>query len=196
MINGAELCDAAGSSATDLGACNPECSGYYEKKFIRETQGLYPGGLGGPTGADQICQTEFGVGWKALLVGGGRIATVTPLKGDGQASWVLRKFTYYYNDRSEFIWRTDDVALLGVRGGQRMNLYADAFVRQDFYPWAGFDSNWVEVPRNDTIGQQAGTCLGWTSAAPGESGTFTLPDLTVGRQEACAGTQPLLCAQH
>lgn len=120
---------------------------------------------------------------------------MTPAKGDGQSDWVLKKFTYYYNINNELLWRTDDVALLGVRAGQRTNIYADVVIRRDFYPWGGFDSNWVEVPRNDTIGQESGTCLGWTSESGG-NGTFALGDLTVGRQEPCGGTQPLLCAQQ
>ena len=54
----------------DLGACNPECIGFYEKEYIRETQGLCSGAIGGPAGADLICRTELGQQWKALLVGG------------------------------------------------------------------------------------------------------------------------------
>jgi hypothetical protein len=197
IVTGAEKCDAAGSGSTNLGACNPECTGFYEKKFIRETQGRYSGDLGGPAGADQICQAEFGAGWKTLLVGGGRRATVTPLMGDGQVDWVLKKYTHYYNDNNvELIWRTDEVALLGVRDGQRMNLYADVAVRLDFYPWSGFDNNWLEVPTNNSALDNTGTCRGWTTIASGEVGTFALADLSKGRAEPCSLGLPLLCVQQ
>lgn len=191
-----EVCDGGGSGSTALGSCNPECTGFYEKKFIRETRERYSGNLGGPAGADTICRAEFGSGWKALLVGGGRRATVAPAKGDGQLDWVVRKYTHYYNENDELVWRTDDVALLGVRAGQRMNLYADAFFRLDFYPWGGFDSNWVEVPRSDVVGADSGTCAGWSTIAVNEIGTFPLPDLTMGRTEPCGGSAPLLCVQQ
>ncbi len=62
MINGTERCDAAGSGATTLGSCNPECSGFYEKKIIKGTRDLYKTNLGGIAGADAICVTEFGSG--------------------------------------------------------------------------------------------------------------------------------------
>jgi hypothetical protein len=194
--NGAETCDGGGSGSTDLGACNPECSGYFQKKVIRETAMYYSGKLGGPHGADLICQTELGAGWKALLVGGGRRATMTPNKGDGQLDWVVRKFTHYYNINNELVWRTDGAALLGVTNGQRLNVYADAFLDLSFYPWGGYDDGWVEVPRNVEIGKQSGTCLGWTSEDSAEPGTFATVGLKMGRQEFCGGAQPLLCIEQ
>jgi hypothetical protein len=194
-VNGPEKCDGGATGSTALGACNPECSGFYEKKLLRITQGGYSGNLGGPQGADQICQAAIGNGWKALIVGGGRRATVTPLKGDAQNDWVIRKYTYYYNDSDQFVWRTDSVALLGVRDGQRMNLYADAFDGSSGkYPWGGYDNNWVEVPENDTAGTEAGTCYGWTTVVA--NGTFPLADLTMGRYEPCTSAVPLLCVQQ
>jgi len=139
---------------------------------------------------------ELGAGWKALLVGGGRRATVTPLKGDGQLDWVIKPYTHYFNENDVLIWTTDDVPLLGVRGGQRMNIYADAFFRLDHYPWGGYDSNWVEVPRNVSDTDRSGNCLGWTTVAPNEIGTFPLSDLTKGATEPCGGAKPVLCVQQ
>jgi hypothetical protein len=131
--NGPEVCDNGGTGATDLGACNPECSGYYEKKVIKPTNQFYSTNMGGPAGADGICQGEFGPGWKALLVGGSRRATVTPLKGDGATDWVIQKYTYYYNLSGQMLWRTDDIPLLGVHAGQRQAIYADVFTNGGTY---------------------------------------------------------------
>ncbi len=55
---------------------------------------------------------------KALLVGATRRATVAPFAGDQQLDWVIRKYTYYYNSNNQLLWRTDGIALLGVRDGQ------------------------------------------------------------------------------
>src|SRR5262249_32016458 len=82
FVNGPEVCDSGGSGLTDLGACTPECSGYYEKKIGRLSNNMYSTDLGGITGADAKCVAEFGSRWKALIVGGARRATTTPFKGD------------------------------------------------------------------------------------------------------------------
>lgn len=39
--NGAEICDGGGSDIVELGACNPECTAYYEKKYIRPTNDFF-----------------------------------------------------------------------------------------------------------------------------------------------------------
>lgn len=126
--NGSEACDS-GSGNTDLGSCNPECSGFYEKKYLRTTNTSYvAGSIGGIAGADAKCAAEFGNGWKALIVGTGRRATVTPLVGDGAKDWVIHKYTHYYSYYADaLLWRTDALPLLGVRNGKRENVYVDAF---------------------------------------------------------------------
>jgi hypothetical protein len=192
--NGPEKCDEGTSGKTDLGACNPVCSGSYEKKLIRITVGKSSGNLGGPAGADQFCSQEFGPNWKALLVGGNRRATVTPLKGDGQSNWVISKYTHYYNADGQLLWRTDGLALLAVRDGQRMNLYADAW-SGDLYPWGGYDSDWTTMPEQS--GDNArGSCSGWTTIAPETWGTFPMKDLTAASIEPCAKMMPLLCVEQ
>ena len=194
MRTGNEKCDGSNSGSTDLGACNPECTGYYEKKLIKRTAGKYNGNLGGPAGADAKCRAEFGSAWKALLVGGGRRATVTALKGDGQTDWVIAKYTHYYNEFGQFMWRTDALQLLGVRNGQRMNIYANAITDDGVYPWGGFDSGWVTVPED--YNAPTGTCMGWSTPASGTWGTFPLGDLTVGSFEGCGKELPLLCVEQ
>jgi hypothetical protein len=195
-VTGNERCDQGSSRRTELGDCNPECSGFYEKKFLRHT-GLdfYPGNLGGPIGADQICRSKFGAGYKALIVGGGRRATETALRGDGQTDWVLRKFTHYFNEQNALVWRTDSTALLGVQEGQRVNLFADVFgFSNQTYPWGGYDTNWMTI--KDNPASFVGTCQGWTTSSQNAWGNFPLTDLRSGASEPCSTSQPLLCVEQ
>ncbi|HKO51975.1 MAG TPA: DUF1554 domain-containing protein [Polyangiaceae bacterium] len=190
--NGTEVCDEGGSGSTALGACDPECSGYYEKKFIKPTFTAAPlsTNLGGISGADATCVSQYGPGWKALIVGKTRRATVTPLLGDQQLDWVLQKYRYYYNQTSELVWRTDEVALLGVRGGKRYEIYANLFPFTGTYPWAGFRLDWTTFDDNPSTSQ--GTCNSWTTDTGG-FGNFVTPDLTVVASEACGSTAFILC---
>ena len=174
--NGPERCDGGGPDVTTLGACNPECTGFYEKKLIKRTADTYSTNLGGIAGADGICQKEFGASWKALLAGDTRRATRTPLKGDDPLNWVIAKYTHYYNASGQLIWRTDDLPLLGVRDGMRLNLYADAFDGSSGnYAWSGFAADWTTLA--DSASASTGTCRSWTLAtSPGaeDFGSFAL----------------------
>jgi hypothetical protein len=197
IINGGnEVCDGGGSGSTELGSCNPECTGTYQKKFIRMTVENYGSDLGGPSGADGICREEFGQGWKALLVGGARRATVTPFLGDGQQDWVISKYTHYFNAENTLVWRTDSVPLLGVSGGERQNVFAQLFdPGSGIYPWSGYELDWRTQPDDPTTGR--GTCQGWTSSDRSLNGTFTLADLTGYAYELCGvATQRLLCVEQ
>jgi hypothetical protein len=141
---------------------------------------------------DTKCQAEFGTKYKALLVGGSRRATMTPLKGDNQADWVTRRYTYYYNGLDQLVWRTDDVNLLGVRDGQRMNLYGKAFTEAQ-YPWSGFATDWTTVPDMQFGG---GTCMGWTYAQLDQQGSFCFDDLSNAAGEPCSASQRILCVEQ
>ena len=194
--NGAEACDEAASGSTALGACDPECTGYYEKKFIRPTFTATPlsGNLGGISGADATCVSQFGAGWKALLVGKTRRATVTPLLGDQQSDWVLHKYRHYYNETNELIWRTDEVALLGVRSGKRLEIYADLFPATGTYPWTGFKLDWTTFADNPSASE--GTCSSWTTDNGNGFGDFVTPDLTTVASEPCGAGAFILCVQQ
>lgn len=194
--NGAEACDDGGSGATALGSCDPECSGYYEKKFIRPTFTATPlsTNLGGIAGADATCVSELGAGWKALIVGKTRRATVTPLLGDQQLDWVLHKYRHYYSQTGELIWRTDDIALLGVRGGKRLEIYADLFSTSGTYPWAGFKLDWTTFADNPSASE--GTCNSWTTDTGNGFGNFINADLTVAASEPCGASGFVLCVQQ
>jgi hypothetical protein len=185
--NGPEVCDSGGSGSTALGACNPECSGYYTKKMIGQTTGAYTGNVGGPGGADAICQGQFGTGWKGLLVGGSRRATVIPYSGDSPQDWALQKYTYYYNAQNQLIWRTDDVALLGVSNGTQQPLNAPLFAAGSTYAWTGWNQDWTTSATS--------TCLGWTSSSGSAGGLFVTQDLTEAG-DACDTQYFLLCAEQ
>ena len=193
--NGIEKCDNAASGVTDLGACNPECTGYYEKKRILPTSSIFPTNLGGIAGADAKCAAQFGLGWKALLVGGTRRATVTPFLGDQPLDWVLQKYRYYYNWSNELIWRTDDVPLLGVHDGKRENIYASLFTGGNF-PWAGFNVDWTTFDDSLSASTNQGTCNGWTSVSDTADGSFILADLSLSASEQCGGSSFILCAEQ
>lgn len=191
--NGPEVCDNKGSGATELGSCNPECTGFYEKKRIRITTMYYTTNLGGISGADAKCQTQFGTGWKALLVGGSRRATVTPYAGDKQQDWVIQKYTYYYTFDDKLVWRTDDVSLLGVRNGMRLNLYADIFEDAGSYPWAGWGADWTTFDGTE----YRGTCKGWTTDSSSDGwGSFVTKDLATAASEPCGASGLLLCVEQ
>lgn len=194
LLQTPEVCDHGGSSATELGACNPECSGYYEKKYIRATSDMFSGALGGPAGADAVCVSEFGDGWKALLTGGDRRATVTPNLGDAALDWVLQPYTHYYNWDDALIWRTDETPLLGVRDGSRQNLYAPLFDDElGYHPWSGFRPDWTTV--EDDEAQSVGNCLGWTDEGTA-FGTFATPDLSDDFNDYCGSLWGLLCVEQ
>jgi hypothetical protein len=190
-----EKCDDATRGMTDLAACNPECSGRYEKKIIKMTTGSFPANMGGPKGADANCQAEFGPGWKALIVGGSRRATQTPFKADGQMDWVIAKYTHYFNSQNQLLWRIDDVPLLGVRDGKRMEIHAEAFFES--YPWGGYRSDWTTAP--DTLPDStdsSGTCAGWTTNAFATKGTFPFRTLLEAATEPCSTQMRLLCVEQ
>ncbi|HEY0464256.1 MAG TPA: DUF1554 domain-containing protein [Polyangiaceae bacterium] len=191
--NTGEVCDERASGSTALGACDPECGGYYEKKFIKPTFTATPlsTNLGGIVGADATCVSQFGAGFKALIVGKTRRATVTPLLGDQPLDWVLQKYRYYYNQSNELIWRTDEVPLLGVRGGKRLEIYADLFPQTGSYPWVGFRLDWTTFADNASASE--GTCNSWTTDSGGGVGDFIVPDLTVVASEPCGASGFILC---
>lgn len=198
-----------GSYACDGAACRPDCAhdGHcrnearcadgvcveYQSKRVLITPNMWSPG-GGITSADAYCNDQLGneeSAWKALLTGGGRVATVTPFAGDGQADWVLQPFTEYYNWEGRLMWATDDVALLGVRDGVRVELDAPAWdvsSPSTVYPWSGYADDWKTVPDE--------TCNGWLSTDSTAYGAFAFDDLTYANTEPCAWGLPLMCVEQ
>lgn len=150
-----EGCDAGAANAFALGACAPDCSRVIEVKYIKQSETFTTSGnLGAApvSEADGDCEA----GYKAMVsFGGVRRATTIPFVTANSVDWPVRPYTYYYNANNEPVFLTDDVALIGIRGG--------AFV--------GTESNvgLVTVPNitNMTIGAltlQSQNCVGWTSS--------------------------------
>lgn len=161
----------------------------YEKKRIELTTKSYvPNGV---SGADKACQAEFGVKggtWKALIVGGGRIATVAPYTGNGGTDWVIQKYTEYYNNSGRLIWTTEDIPLIGVRDGARVPLAYPAFANEFGYPWAGYKDDWTT--------NTAQICEGWSSTGKGGGGFAYNTLLPTGAVEPCSSAEPYVCVEQ
>jgi hypothetical protein len=198
--NGSEACDDGRGALPEAGGCTPDCSGFYATKSIRRSLDIHGSNLGGIAGADAICQDDFGAGWKALIVGASRRATLSPFVGDAQLDWVLKRNTFYLNERDQLIWRTDSVALLGASGGQRQPLLAPIFDATPLngggeFPWSGYDINWTTT---------ADTCDSWTVGTSRDvegtfkQGSFITPDLAGIAVERCSETPYpfLLCVEQ
>ncbi|MEO8983371.1 MAG: DUF1554 domain-containing protein [Polyangiaceae bacterium] len=193
--NGSEACDGGATGSTTLGDCNPECTGFYEKRVIAPTLDNYSTNLGGIAGADAKCAIQFGADYKALVVGATRRATVTPLKGDQPLDWVIEKYRYYYNNLNELLWRTDEVPLLAVRDGKRQDIYANAFAPGGAYPWSGYALDWTTYDDAVSATTYAGTCDSWTSDTTGW-GSFVGADLRPGSSELCGARAFILCVEQ
>ena len=131
---GAQERDSCGTKGNDAncdgipnGGCNCgtlATTGNETCRTVRRSLDIHGSDLGGIAGADSICVGDFGAGWKALLVGSTRRATITPFVGDGQLDWVIAPDTYYFNEAGQLVWHTDASALLGVTAGRQQPLLA------------------------------------------------------------------------
>lgn len=139
----------------------------------------------------ELCQTEFaskGGTWKALIVGGGRVATITPYTGSGRSNWVIQKYTEYYNGAGRLIWTTEDVPLIGVRNGALAELAYPAFADEYGYPWAGYEEDWTTDPQQN--------CEGWSSTSS-TGGGFAYNDLRpTGAVELCSSAERYVCVEQ
>ncbi|HWO14089.1 MAG TPA: DUF1554 domain-containing protein, partial [Polyangiaceae bacterium] len=151
-------------------------------------------------GADAVCAGDFGAGYKALIVGASRRATLTPFAGDAQLDWVLKPYTYYLNEQQQLVWITDSVALLGASGGRQQPLLAPLFESTPLngggeFPWSGYDTNWTTT---------ADTCNSWTIGTARdeqdafEQGSFVTETLGGIALERCSETPYLflLCVEQ
>jgi hypothetical protein len=196
-----DSCATVGNDATCDGIANGGCNcgsmvtnGTEVCREVRRSLDVHGSNLGGIAGADSICSGDFGAGWKALLVGTSRRASVTPFLGDGQLDWVLRSNTYYFNEREQLVWQTDASALLGVRAGRQQSLLAPLFDTTPLngggsYPWSGYRPDWTTITQS--------TCSSWTSIDLAQSGAFIVETLTGTATERCDDDPYLfiLCVQ-
>jgi len=189
-----EACDRGVNNGLTAGACNPACTGIIVQKAIR----LLQMNASIPTNGiirkpwDLFCSAVFGSTYKALLVDGvTRVASQTPLLGDGQVDWVLSPYTSYANSNGTEVWVTDQVALLGVRSGTSGSLKAPL---DEGSVDAGTDLVWVGI--NPDWTSSASNCSGWTaSSAQGTAdqiGRLTFIPVAVD----CSQLHSLLCVEQ
>ncbi len=184
-------CRHDGHCAAGASCASGRCIRYGVKQISITSLPYVPGG--GVAGADAHCQAEFGEDgtlWKALLVGGGRVATSTPNLGDGQSDWVVHPYTRYYNWEGRLLWVTEEIALLGVRGGQRVEMEQAAWSHDSgsYYPWSGYANDWTT--------RDGEHCNGWTSNDDELWGAFAFQDLTHAALEPCDRAQFLMCVEQ
>lgn len=116
-----EKCDDGADNGLGLLKCAPDCSRMIVKKKIVVSQPQSNGDFGpNPVAhADSLCPLNY----KALFVfGDARRATTSANEFKNPVDWVITPYTYYYNDKSNPLWLTDAVPLLGVRNGTFMGL--------------------------------------------------------------------------
>jgi hypothetical protein len=164
-----EGCDNGTENGFELLRCAPDCSRIIEiKHFILAPKELPNSNLQpNPVAtADATCP----VGYKALFAHGTtRRATTTPFKAQNSIDWVIRPYTYYYNDRESPLWLTDSVPLLGVRNGKFTALEnrTSAFIALTV---TGLNPDYTTLGINN--------CQGWSSIQNGEVRPYGLPPNT------------------
>ena len=176
-----EFCDdGADDNLLEVGACAPDCSTVVEEKVIRLGDAVSDGDLGDNpvASADATCP----VGYLALFAyPGGRRATTSPNEVVDPLDWVLAPWTFYVRPSGETIWRTDSVALLGVRDGQAEfleNAVGSGGSPADVV--TGLNADWTTANSSD--------CDGWTSTTatyrPGNANSPSNPNFIRGGQVA------------
>ena len=117
----------------------------------------FPGDIAGagPGSVIENLDDACPFGYRAMFSDGvDRIATDTPLVGDGQVDWVLEPWTAYVNEEGDLLAITDAAALLGVHGGVFANL-DNAIGTVSVY--TGLNQDWTAMQANEN-------CNNWTNA--------------------------------
>ena len=199
MVNGPEICDNGSNNALKLNACNPECSGTVGTRLLKVTPPV-SSAFTTVAGADDICATNFGSSYRAVVVDGyNRGANASPdhaPTGAKQVNWVLKKYTLYRNDGNQDVFLTDGAALLGIRAGVHVDLINSIYGYSGgdkLDAWSGADRNWNLYD----------SCNGWSGAQEGEQTSWIALYVTSASQfPMSSGTYPcdaqahLLCAQQ
>ncbi len=123
------------------------------------------GNLGGVAGADGICESVFGVGYKAMLSDGNtRIACSSSECVDGPSSnWIMSANTTYVNSENLKIFSTNESKIFIF--GEITNPI-DGLID---YSWTGLDADWQSSNAN---------CNGWTTSFAISFGMPGLPGAT------------------
>lgn len=160
-------------------------------KHLFITHDWHTGDLGGPAGADALCNDDpnarrSGV-YKALLGGGGRQACAEDWCDpfEGQMDWVLAPSTDYVITDDTFIFTTTAAGIV-----EDYPLVADLGEGVNF--WSGLREPWTSHEEN---------CDGWTSDS-GELdgrvgwGASTSERWIQGGNFSCSRATPLLCVEQ
>ncbi len=161
-------------------------SGFATSSLVFQTQNLYTGGLGGPTGADTICMTDPGYpgfgNFKAMVVDG---VTRTACAST-TCNWVFQPTRSYYRiEGTTLILTTNTDA---VTGGTVTN----SFTGTGTPYWTGLTATWTSDP-ND--------CANWADGTAASFGTFGTGNSTSsaaysGGPIGCNVSRPLICVQQ
>jgi len=161
-----EGCDSGAENGMDVLRCAPDCSRIIEIKHLvvaateLGNSRLQPNPV---ATADATCRS----GYKAFFVyGTQRRATTTAFKAQNSIDWVLRPYTYYYNDVENPLWLTDSVPLLGVRNGHPMPLQ-NAISQATEVILTGLNEDYT------TLGSD--NCDGWSTIQTTYSKHYGLP---------------------
>ncbi len=229
VVDSDEGCDDGDNPGAAVGDCIPGCVGRVEQVLRMRLSSPFTGVDSGfaaeaasfTEAADALCPEGF----KAVITDGStRIATVTPLVGDGQVDWVLEPFTAYYDEvedtsrwptccsegfagepccedgvyTGQLVGTTDDVTLLGVRRGEPVALPGPGGI-----PYYRFDRSgravWTGFNTDWTAGD---TCSGWTSTDAeqagiiGNSGRQTSGLWSVIPNDCGSRSRQILCAEQ
>ncbi|AAN48161.1 extracellular matrix-binding protein Lp95 [Leptospira interrogans] len=133
--------------------------------------------FGGITQADGYCNLDsnkpskllsLGGGYKAMLVGDTRRASLSPNAGDGQIDWVLKPLQEYRRSDDTIIGTTNSVGLFSFP-------FQNSFAG-NYAIWTGLDQTW----KNKVISVNQLNCLNWTSSSTNELGAFGLANWKYG----------------
>lgn len=171
-----------------------------ETRRIFTTSGTYYGGsLGGPAGADAICQSEAGVlgypgTWKAMLSNSNasspirRACSTGDCTTDEGVDWVLYANMTYY--------RVNDNALIGTTTGGRIFTFplSNAFHSGGGRCWASFNTDWTSKSGGNT-------CGGWIDTGAGGGAVsdcnLTTSNSIAGGNYSCSSTAArIMCAEQ
>ncbi len=196
---GAEACDLGPENGTDTGneICSHDCTTVVTKKLsicVSAPSGgkLWDGMTAGIAGADGICKTSCGADYKAMVVGDGRTASKTKYAGDGQAAWVLQKYTAYYRKGGPLVFVTGPEALLGVIKGEDAPLINSIGLVAGPV-WTGLKFDWTK---------STNVCSNWSTSSPanfgnvGDAAASTLGKYISFAEKSCSTLAPIYCVQQ
>jgi len=160
-----EGCDNGPNNDLLLGSCAPDCSWIIEKKYIIVSRTVEPDASLAPDvvgAADSHCPS----GYKAMIAYSTvRRATAAANSVTNPIDWVLRPYTYYFNEEENPVWLTQSVALLGVENGRFTGLENPILpFAYPVFEITGMNADWTTLSGGEE------NCYGWTNGNVGIDG--------------------------